>query len=58
MAPTPPERRPQDFLHHVNHPDRHEAARHRPPAEGGDPPPGADEPWVEGDGEDPAEGPP
>lgn len=55
---SPPRREPQTPLHDVNPMDRHEAGRHRPPAEGGDPPPGADEPWMEGDGEDPAEGPP
>lgn len=45
-------------LHWVNHLDRKEAGRHRPPAEGGDAPPGADDEFVEGDGEEPAEGPP
>ena len=49
---------PEQPLHDVNPPDRREAGRHRPPAEGGDPPPGADGPWEEGDGEEPVEGAP
>lgn len=59
MSAIPPRREPppEPPLHDVNPPDRHEAGRHRPPAEGGDPEPEG-EPFYEGDGEEPAEGAP